>query len=157
VDKQEIDSDGNYWGAGSVYVVNGFAMIDNLTGRNDTNRWTANGDLTTSGIIHPGGYQSSDGTNGATNVTGGLSFKNGLYTGGTATGSDVAPSAAPVVRIIANSTITGAPSATMPGARLNGSNTPGVANPSDLTVAEVKSMLALTVADIAHIPAEFCI
>ncbi len=157
VDKQEIDSDGNYWGAGSVYAVGGFIMIDNLTGRNDTNRWTANGDLTTSGIIHPAGYQSSDGTRGATNVTGGLTFKDGLYTGGTATGSDVTTSAGAVAGITANNTITSAASATMPGARLNGSNTPGVANPSDLTVAEVKSMLALTAADIAVMPAEFCI
>ena len=157
VDKQEIDSDGNYWGAGTVYTVGGFIMIDNLTGRNDTNRWTANGDLTTMGIIHPAGYQSSDGTRGATNVTGGLTFKDGLYTGGTATGGDVTTSAGPVARIIANNTVTNAASATMPEARLNGSNTPGVTNPSDLTVAQLKSMLALRSTDIANMPAEFCI
>jgi hypothetical protein len=139
VDKQEIDSDGNYWGAGTVYTVGGFIMIDNLTGRNDTNRWTANGDLTTSGFIHPAGYQSSDGTAGATNVTGGLTFKNGLYTGGTATGSDLTTSAGPVATNAGNP-ITNAESAT------NG-----------LTEAEMKSRLALRAADIANMPAEFCI
>jgi hypothetical protein len=157
VDKQEIDSDGNYWGAGSVYAVGGFVMIDNLTGRNDTNRWTANGDLTTSGIVHPAGYQSNDGTAGATNVTGGLTFKNGLYTGGTATGSDLTTSAGSVDTMIANNTITNAKSAIMPGGSIKGNNTSGATNPVDLTVAEVKSMLALTAADIADAPAEFCI
>jgi hypothetical protein len=156
VDKQEIDSDGNYWGAGSVYAVGGFIMIDNLTGRNDTNRWTANGDLTTSGIIHPAGYQSSDGTRGATNVTDGLTFKDGLYTGGTATSDNVTTSAGPVATIATN-TITNAESATMSGGTINRNNTTGAPNPSDITVAEFKSMLALRAADIAHMPAEFCI
>lgn len=152
VDKQEIDSDGNYWGAGAVYAVNGFVMIDNLTGRHDINTWTANGDLTTSGIIQPAGYRSSDGTRGATNVTGGLTFKDGLYIGGTATGDNVTASTGPVATITTN-TVTNAESA----GTINRNNTTGAPNPGDITVAELKSMLALRAADIAHMPAEFCI
>ena len=68
----------------------------------------------------------------------------------------VLPGIGPVATI-ANSTITNAESATMPGGRINGNNTPGATNPTDLTVAEVKSILALTAADIAGMPADFCI
>jgi len=48
--------------------------------------WTdTNGNLTTLGTIKGGGYKSSDDTSGASATTGGLTFKNGLYTSGSAT------------------------------------------------------------------------
>jgi hypothetical protein len=54
-----------------------FGTRDNTT---DTDAFTIKG-----GTLKAAGYLSSDGTAGATATTGGLSFKNGLYTSGTAT------------------------------------------------------------------------
>ena len=42
------------------------------------------GNLDVSGNVHPtGNYFSADDTEGSSAVTGGLTFKNGIYTGGT--------------------------------------------------------------------------
>lgn len=57
--------------------------------------------ITVGGIVQPTGYNSADGTSGATASTAGATFKDGLYTGG----SIVATAATPLANISSNTTL----------------------------------------------------
>jgi hypothetical protein len=95
------------------------------------------------------------GSANATNITLGaaLTFSGSALQTVAFTGGDVTSPANSVVLTIAANAVTNAKLATAPANTFKGNNTAGVTNPTDMTVAQAKTLLAYTWSDLGYTPA----
>lgn len=132
IERARFKSDGStiFKPAGPSYIP--LAIMGAASQTADLQQWqnsssTVLAKVTSAGIFQPSGYKTATGVSGAANTTGGLTFEDGLYTGGTASGGSGltwSGTASSITLVVSNGYITtsgGAVTLTLPVGALGNS------------------------------------